>query len=256
MSSEALSPTSDPPPAVRKIGFAAPLSWLALGWRDLWRQPAASLAYGVALVYIGILILVATARLPYLFTAALSGFALVAPVLGAGLYEKSRLYLAGEPAPFIATLAAWRRNPSCLFGFAFMALLAGTAWQVISVVLVALLYDGQAMQPLDMVLDILRNPKYSLLFFTYVGVGGMLAAVVFALSVVSMPMLIDRRCALLTALNTSINAVAENPLALALWAFIIMLLISLGFATGMLGLILILPWLAHASFHAYKALVE
>jgi uncharacterized membrane protein len=86
--------------------------------------------------------------------------------------------------------------------------------------------------------------------------GGFLAAAVFALSVVSMPMLIDRRCDLISALVTSVNAVAENPLPLAVWAVIIMLLTGLGFATALVGLVLVMPWLGHASFHAYRDLVE
>jgi uncharacterized membrane protein len=78
---------------------------------------------------------------------------------------------------------------------------------------------------------------------------------VFAASVVSMPMLVDRRCDLLKAITTSFHAVAENPLPLALWATIIMVLTAIGFATALIGLILILPLLGHASFHAYKDLV-
>jgi len=69
-------------------------------------------------------------------------------------------------------------------------------------------------------------------------------------------MLIDRRCDLITALMTSINAVAENPLPLACWGLVIMTLVGFGFATALVGLILVLPWLGHASFHAYKQLVE
>jgi uncharacterized membrane protein len=71
-----------------------------------------------------------------------------------------------------------------------------------------------------------------------------------------MPMLVDRRSDLLAALSTSVNAVAENPLPLAFWAALLMLLTGLGFATALLGLIVVMPWLGHASFHAYKELVE
>jgi uncharacterized membrane protein len=127
---------------------------------------------------------------------------------------------------------------------------------VVSVVIVALFYKGTALQPMAMMIEVLVNPQHYLMFVIYMGAGGLLAAVVFALSVVSMPMLIDRRCELLCALTTSVNAVAENPLPLALWAVIIMLLTGLGFATALVGLILIMPWLGHASFHAYKELVE
>ena len=243
-------------PGVRRIGFSAPLEWLGKGWQDLWRQPAASLFYGVAVAVTGAVILGVTASLAYLFAAAVTGFLLVAPMLAAGLYELSRRYLAGEPATLTDSMLAWKRNPSALVSFGLLSILAGTAWQVVSVVIVALFYKGTALQPIAMMIEVLVNPQHYLMFVIYMGAGGLLAAVVFALSVVSMPMLVDRRCELLCALTTSVNAVAENPLPLALWAVIIMLLTGLGFATALVGLILIMPWLGHASFHAYKELVE
>jgi uncharacterized membrane protein len=254
--SQASAVSPAPTSGVRSIGFAAPLGWLARGWQDLWRQPAASLFYGVAIAVAGAVILGVTARLPYLFAAAITGFLLVAPMLAAGLYELSRRYLAGEQATLVDSMWAWRRNPSALVGFALLSILAGTAWQVASVVIVALFYKGPALAPMAMMIEVLVNPQHYLLFFVYMCVGGLLAALVFAVSVVSMPMLVDRRCDLLTALATSVNAVAENPLPLALWATILMLLTGLGFATLLLGMIVILPWLGHASFHAYKDLVQ
>lgn len=236
--------------------MSAPLGWLGKGWRDMWRQPAASLFYGVAIAVAGAAILGVTATLAYLFAAAITGFLLVAPMLAAGLYELSRRYLAGEPATLADSMVAWKRNPSALVGFGLLSMLAGTAWQVLSVVIVALFYKGGAMLPAAMIVEVLLNPSHYLLFTIYMGAGGLLAAIVFALSVVSMPMLVDRRCDLLCALMTSINAVAENPLPLALWAVIIMLLTVFGFATALVGLVLVMPWLGHASFHAYKDLVE
>lgn len=244
------------PPSVRRIGFDAPLKWLRLGWADLSRQPSASLFYGIAIAVGGAVILGLTANLPYMFAAAITGFLLVAPMLAAGLYELSRCYLANEPVTVYDSMRAWERNPSGLVSFGFMSILAGTAWQLVSVVIVALFYKGSAMVPMDMMIEVVLNSKHYLMFFVYLSAGAVLAALVFALSVVSMPMLVDRRCDLLCALVTSVNAVAENPLPLALWALIIMLLTGLGFATALLGLILVLPWLGHASFHAYKDLVE
>ena len=243
-------------PGVRRVGLTAPLRWLGLGWTDLWRQPGASLFYGVAITVTGAVILGVTARLVYLFAAAITGFLLVAPMLAAGLYELSRRYLANEPATLPDSMLAWKRNPSGLVGFALLSILAGTLWQVVSVVIVALFYTGEAMAPMAMIIEVLVNPRHYLMFFMYMSAGGLLAALVFVLSVVSMPMLVDRRCDLLTALSTSINAVAENPVPLALWACILMILTGLGFATALVGLILVMPWLGHASFHAYKDLVE
>ena len=254
-----IDPAAVPPaltfPDVRQIGFGAPLRWLALGWADLWRQPAASLFYGLVLAVTGAVILGVTAKLPSLFAAAITGFLLVAPMLLAGLYELSRRYLANEPVSLLDSMLAWQRNPSALLGFGLLAMLAGTLWQLVSLGIVALLYQGKPLGPLDMMIEVLINPQHYLMFFLYVCAGGLLAALVFALSVVSAPMLVDRRCDLICALGTSVNAVTENPLPLAYWGFIIMLLTGLGFATALVGLILVMPWLGHASFHAYKELV-
>jgi uncharacterized membrane protein len=243
-------------PGVRRIGFGAPLDWLRRGWKDLWRQPGASLFYGIAVAVTGAVILGVTARLPYLFAAAITGFLLVSPMLAAGLYELSRCYLADEPVTVYDSMKAWQRNPSCMIGFGLLSILAGTLWQVISAVIVAVFYKGPPLAPLDMIIQVLINPQHYLMFFVYMCAGGFLAAAVFALSVVSMPMLIDRRCDLVSALTTSVNAVAENPLPLAVWAVVIMLLTGLGFATALVGLVLVMPWLGHASFHAYRDLVE
>ena len=243
-------------PGVRRIGFGAPLGWLGRGWQDLRRQPGASLFYGIAVAVTGAVILGVTASLPYLFAAAITGFLLVAPMLAAGLYELSRRYLADEPVTVYDSMKAWKRNPSCMIGFGLLSILAGTLWQVISAVIVAVFYQGPPLAPLDMMIQVLINPRHYLMFSVYMLAGGFLAAVVFALSVVSMPMLIDRRCDLISALATSVNAVAENPLPLAVWAVVIMVMTGLGFATAMVGLVLVMPWLGHASFHAYRDLVE
>ncbi|MDO8787530.1 MAG: DUF2189 domain-containing protein [Sulfuritalea sp.] len=249
------TPTLADLPKLRQVGFDAPLRWLGLGWADLRRQPAASLFYGVAIAVTGAVILGVTANLGYLFAAAITGFLLVAPILLAGLYELSRRYLANEPASVFDSMVAWKRNPSGLVSFGLLSILAGTVWQVISNVIIAVFYKGSPLGPLDMMIEAVVNPQHYLMFFIYLGAGGVLAALVFAVSVVSVPMLVDRRCELLCAVTTSVNAVAANPLPLAFWAFIIMILTGLGFATALVGLIVVMPWLGHASFHAYKDLV-
>ncbi len=90
----------------------------------------------------------------------------------------------------------------------------------------------------------------------YVALGALLAALVFALSAISVPMLVDREVDVVTAIATSLKAVKQNPLAMALWAALLVALMALGFATLLLGMIALLPWVAHASWHAYRDLVH
>jgi uncharacterized membrane protein len=240
---------------VASVGIDRPLVWLYRGWQDLWRAPVISLAYGAVVAAGGGMILITTAWLPYLFAAAVSGFVLIAPVLATGLYEVSRRHAEGKTAGFDTFVASWRRNPSGMAAFALFLLLAGTAWQVISVVMVALFYQGEAMSPLSLILAVVREDRYLPLFITYLVIGGSLAALVFAASVVSVPMLVDRDCDLFEAITTSLRAVGQNPAPLAVWAALIMILSGLGFATLMLGFVIIMPWLGHASWHVYRDLV-
>lgn len=242
-------------PGIRKVGLDAPLTWLKRGWADIWRQPVASLFYGVAIAATGVVILRVTSSLPFLFAAAITGFMLVAPILTAGVYELSRRYLANEPVSLLDSMLAWNRNPSGLLACGALSIAAGTVWQVISAVIISLFYTGRPLGPLEMMVEVLINPQHYLMFFIYMGAGGLLAAVVFIFSVVSIPLLVDRPCGVRCALRTSLNAVGENPLPLALWAVIIMVLAGIGLATALLGLIIVMPWLGHASFHAYKDLV-
>ena len=96
----------------------------------------------------------------------------------------------------------------------------------------------------------------SLLFEAWLALGGVLAAPMFASSVVAMPLLLDRSIGVWAAVLTSWRAVMANPVPLALWAALISLLTLAGMVTAMLGLVVIVPWLGHASWHAYLDLVD
>lgn len=244
------------PAAYPAVPLSRPLVWLGRGWRDLWRQPGASLFYGLAITGAGALILLVTARFPFLFAAAISGFLLVAPMLATGLYELSRCHESGQAVTLRDSMAAWRRNPSSMVGFGLLSLFAGTVWQVLSMIIIALFYEGSAALPADVAREVLTDPRHTTLFVAYLAVGGLLAALVFAVSVVTMPLLLDRCGDLLPAMGASIEAVAANPLPMAFWATLIMVLTLVGFATGLLGLILVMPWLGHASWHCYRDVVR
>jgi uncharacterized membrane protein len=229
--SQASAVSPAPTSGVRSIGFAAPLGWLARGWKDLWRQPAASLFYGVAIAVAGAVILGVTAQ-PALSVRRRHHRVPAGGADAGGRAVRTLAPLsrrrAGDAGRFHV---AWRRNPSALVGFALLSILAGTAWQVASVVIVALFYKGPALAPMAMMIEVLVNPQHYLLFFVYMCAGGLLAALVFAVSVVSMPMLVDRRCDLLTALVHQRQCRGRESAAAGAVGAILMLLTGLGFAT-------------------------
>jgi uncharacterized membrane protein len=96
----------------------------------------------------------------------------------------------------------------------------------------------------------------SWLFELWLAMGGIMAAPMFASSVVSMPLLLDRRVTIMQAVLTSWQAVITNPVPMALWAALIMGFTLLGLGSLLLGLIAVIPMLGHASWHAYRDLVD
>ena len=252
-------------PAVRAVDRGAPLHWLALGWRDLWRVGLPSLLYGAALAGFGALLVLLAGQQFWLLSGAFSGFLVVAPVLATGLYALSRALERGEPANWTTVRKTWTRwqysryavhgGSWSLVRFGVLLALAGTGWVLTSAALITALAPQPVHTPLDFARHVVLAPGGHL-FELWLTLGGLMAAPLFASSVVAMPLLLDRRVDVLQAVLTSWQAVLRNPGALALWAALIMGLTLLGMATALLGLIVVLPWLGHASWHAYRALVD
>lgn len=242
-------------PAPRQVADDRPWDWLQAGWRDLTRAPGVSLAYGTAIVGASWLLafILWQAHWLYLLLPLAGGFLLVAPFLAVGLYETSRRLENNEPVSLRIALLSWRRPlPVAVFGV--VLLLLHFAWMR-TAMLWFVLYFHAGTPPLD------RLPLYLLeaknLPFLVIGtvMGGGFALLTFALSVVSLPLLLDRRVDVISAMLLSLRAVAANPKAMALWAGLIALFTVVGLATFCIGLGLLFPLVAHATWHAYRDLV-
>ena len=243
-------------PAVRRIGLDRPFAWLRLGWQDFRANPVASLAYGLLFAMGGDLILIFSWRNPYLFSAAISGFFLIAPLLAGGLYEISRRQAKGQHSTFINSLAAWQRNGQSIAMFGLVMALAAIIWERTSTVFFALFVPGLTPDLWAFVSRVLLNIDHIDLTLMWFFVGGLLATLVFSVSTVSIPMVIDRDADFITAMLTSLRAVKNNSASMLLWAVMVLALTLLGFATLLFGLIVLMPLLGHATWHAYSDLVE
>ena len=219
----------------------------------------------MALAGFGALLVLLAGQQFWLLSGAFSGFLVVAPVLATGLYALSRALERGEPANWTTVRKTWTRwqysryavhgGYWSLVRFGVLLALAGTGWVLTSAALITALAPQPVHTPLDFARHVVLAPGGHL-FELWLTLGGLMAAPLFASSVVAMPLLLDRRVDVLQAVLTSWQAVLRNPGALALWAALIMGLTLLGMATALLGLIVVLPWLGHASWHAYRALVD
>ena len=239
---------------VRNIPLLRPLGWLARGWRDLVRCPLPGLLHGLLLAAFGaVLIAVARDRF-WLLSGAFTGFLLVAPVLATGLYAVSRALEKGQRADLAVAVAAWKPEGR-LMVFGLLLAFAGTGWVLTSASLVTGFAAAPVRTPLDFLRVVVLNEQ-SPLFEIWLAMGAFLAAPVFASSVVAIPLLLDRQVGVLAAVLTSWRVVQAHPLPMALWAALLMALTVLGMALALVGLVVVAPWLAHASWHAYRDLVS
>ena len=176
---------------------------------------------------------------PHLFMLAVSGFFLIAPLLAAGLYEISRRHQRGEPVSFFRSQSFWRRNGGALAMFGLLLAIVGLAWERLTAVLFALFIGPEAESIGQIVLMILHDSAYRGFALSWFLVGALLAALVFVLSALSVPMMLDRPVDMATASMTSIRGVTHNLPAMLLWAALIVAITLLGFATFLFGLIVV-----------------
>jgi uncharacterized membrane protein len=252
-------------PRILPLMTDQPMHWLALGFKDMARAPLLSIMHGVILAAAGGFIALLAHDQFWLLVGYVSGFMVVAPVLATSLYAMSRAMERGETVDFDLLVRTWtqwqmrlQHQPDSywsLIRFGLLLGLAATGWVLTSSALITLLAPAPIHTPVDFIRQVVLA-KEGHLFELWVGLGGMMAVPVFASSVVSMPLLLDRRVSVLQAVLTSWKAVLTHPFQMSLWAFLIMGFSLLGFFSLFLGLILIVPMLGHGSWHAYRQLVD
>lgn len=245
-------------PHIRRVPVDRPWHWVQLGYADMVAAWRVSLAYGaiVAGFSLTLALAVMVSGHVMLLLPLTAGFTLIAPLIAVGLYACSRDLARGDKPDLRQALTAWKTNPKQIAFLGALLLLLHLFWVRVASLMYALFFSG--MNPtLDGIGATLFGSAVSLPFLiagTLVGAG--FAAVAFAISVVSIPMLLDRPTNIFTAMATSIMAVRVNIPAMALWAFIIVFLTALGMATLFVGLVLALPLIGHASWHAYQDMVS
>lgn len=226
---------------------AAPLGWLRKGWQDWRRAPALSLLFGVMIALVSVLVSALAWWLGRfaLLAALLSGFVFIAPLMAVGLYCVSRQLEAG-------------RSPRLSDSFGLARRVIGQAGVFAIAQFVILLLWSRAGMVVSALMPLPAGDWQAVLEFLLVGsaVGSLFAGLTFATSVVSLPMIADREVDMITACLSSIHAVLRNKWTMVLWAALLVMFTLIGFATFFLGLIVLMPWLAYASWHAYRETLQ
>ena len=241
---------------VRHLPQNAALGWLAAGWRDTWRNPIPSLAYGLLVMLVSLLIVGGLFGLGWDFVLlpALAGFMVMGPLLAIGLYEKSRRLAAGEPVSLTTMIFVRPKSGGQVLFSGALLLTLMLLWMRAAVLIYALFLGVQPFTGLSEVVPMLFGTSTGwAILIVGSAVGGLFAAFAFGISLFAIPMLLDQRTDALTAMGTSLALVWHNLRQLWLWGAIVAGLFGLALLTGLLGLIVIFPVLGHATWHAWRA---
>jgi uncharacterized membrane protein len=238
---------------LQPLSMADPFRWLARGWSDLRSAPTLSLFYGVVFVTMGWAIAKVFEHAPPYTLALSGGFLLVGPFLCLGIYRISQRLEWGHTPGFADSIFAWEAKIGQLGIFGFVLLVLEMLWARSTMVVFAVTFDG--MPDFKGSLLALLDPDNMAFIVSWVCLGAVFAGLIFAFTVVSMPMILDRKTDAITAALTSFRLVLTQPGVMLLWGAIITLATFVAMLPGFLGLLLVGPLIGHASWHAYRAAV-
>jgi uncharacterized membrane protein len=232
----------------RRLPVTAAMNWLALAWRDMRVATVPSVLYGAVLTLLSAVIAFLTWRMGMLalYLGLASGFVFLGPFLAMGLYALSDQLERGKKPSLAASVHASRARVREL-------LVLGLA------MLVVLLVWARAAT----LMNVFRSSAVAgnwreLIPYLGIGsaVGAVFCAIVFAATAFALPMLLDRKTDAVTAVVTSINATLRNKGAMLFWGIVILVAVLVGFATFLIGFVVLLPLIGHATWHAYRATID
>lgn len=241
-------------PPVHQLPPATVFRWLNRGWQDMRRTGSPSLLHGLIVALVSIAIVALTLLRWELVIIAASCFLITGPFLATGLYALSRDLEQGGRPTVAHAVDAWRHASRCLFRFGLLLVLVCCLWVALSLALFYLFVNVRIADPADFLRYVLT--QHDGLFTLWSILGGMVAAVVFGITVIAMPLMVDRDVDTWFAIRASVRAVGENPTTMVLWAMVILVTTGIACATLMLGFIVLYPVMGHASWHVYRDLVD
>ena len=243
--------------SVRQVDVEAPWRWLRLGWQDFTRSRGISVSFGLLIAVASLLLLNMLWRmdlLPYALPLA-AGFMFAAPAAAICFYDISRRLEVGAPVRFMEVALAWIPNASQIAMMGLVMMLFQLAWIRLATLLFAL-FVGPELANWDRFIQALLFSADGLPFLIIgTAIGGVLAILAFAISVTAFPMLLDRDVGAAAAIATSVRATLVNWRVMTGWAALIVMFTVAGIVTGCIGLIVTMPLIGHASWHAYRDLV-
>lgn len=255
------NPTSQGPasPEVNKVTVNDITASLKAGIADFLARPLLSGFFGLFYTVFGIAFVWCLAWLGkiWMIIPAAVGFPLIAPFAAAGLYEMSRRLQKGEDFGWseILTVMAHQRKRE-MGWMAFVTLFIFWIWTYQIRLWLAIILQNASFSDFEGFLNIIFFTPQGWTFLA-IGtcIGAALSAILFSVTVVAMPMLLDRETNFVSAMITSVRVVTENPVVMLAWAAIISVTLLLSLLPAFLGLIITLPILGHTTWHLYQRVI-
>lgn len=247
-------------PGVRKISFSDLKDALAQGFSDFLAAPTQLVFLAIIYPVVGLFLARLTLGyqvLPLLFPLV-AGYALIGPFAAIGLYEMSRRREQGRNVSWTDGFAVLK-TPSldAIGALGFLLMMVFVIWLGTALWLYDVLFGPGTPQSIGQFLsDILTTSKGWTLIIVGHALGFLFAVVALAIGVVSFPLLVDRDVGAVPALHTSFKAVTTNPVVMAAWGLIVVALLIIGSLPFFVGLAVVMPVLAHATWHLYRKVVE
>lgn len=233
---------------VNIVPLNAPLKWIQLGMKDMQTAPAVSLTYGFALTVLSLVLAYAFYSFGTLglYLGMATGFLLIGPVLAIGLYSFSCQIEQGRRPVMGYCMKEGKGHIKDMMIFSFILLVVFLLWARAATAIHIFFPQKAEYELVDLAL------------FLGIGtvVGAVFSTIVFTTSAFSLPMIMDRKTDAITAVVTSINAVLQNKKTMLLWAIMIVSFVALGFLSFFIGFIVFLPLIGHATWHAYRDVVD
>ena len=232
----------------KTLDLNAPINWLKLGMADIKRAPKQSLSYGAAMVIISLLVSAVALEFGnfYSLLTMLSGFIFIGPVIAIGLYSVSCQIQLGQKPVLGYCLREGQRHFGNTLLFAMVLLVVFMIW-------------ARAASMIHVFFPMESHAHWTE-YLTFLGigtfVGAIFSAIIFCAAAFSLPMIMDKKVDMVTAIVTSVNAVLHNKKVMMLWASLIFISLLIGFITAFIGMLLLMPLIGHATWHAYQETID